>query len=298
VRAGTLNVRWFPHGRARRNEPGEGTNVGWLACIVAWLDLDVLAVQEFVQDLEGRRATAELLETLEAHTGSRWSAAFDECAAGGRQHVGFLWAERRVALDPVRTIAEINPTGTACGRSLRPGIAAYARFARTSPRRPSFDGWLLNVHLDSGTAARDHDHRVASLGALARLEPILGGDDADVIVLGDMNTMGCAGCEPAIDAPAELASLEGLLARGSPPLARLSSPVGCTEYYGSRAGVLDHVLVRRGLEELPRSAELEVHGPCARLACGRPNVAMRGYLDAISDHCPLVVSLRARDMDH
>ncbi len=89
ARIGSLNVRWFPRGRARRSEHAEGTDVAWLACLIAWLDVDVIAVQEFVSDLEGRRATADLLDLLRARTGSRWSAELDECAAG-RQHVGLL----------------------------------------------------------------------------------------------------------------------------------------------------------------------------------------------------------------
>src|SRR5690606_40904374 len=46
LRVGSWNVRWFPNGSADVRRHREASNVGWLACAIAALRLDVLAVQE------------------------------------------------------------------------------------------------------------------------------------------------------------------------------------------------------------------------------------------------------------
>ena len=117
-----------------------------------------------------------------------------------------------------------------------------------------------------------------------------------------VSLLAVAGAALLVCALGEVGGFAGVLAPifvgvGSIGLIAPNASAVAMEPFGARAGVLDHVLVRRGLEELHESAALEVHGPCARLACGRPDAATRGYLDVISDHCPLVVALRARDMD-
>lgn len=290
LRIGTWNIRWFPDGAAGDPHAERSTDVPWLGCAIASLDVDVLAVQEIVQHPRGRSAILALLEELERHTGHRWQARFDDCPDDGRQHLGFLFDTEAVTV-ATRHLPDLHPSGGGCDGRLRPGLGAFVR-ARTG-----VDLHLVTLHLDSGTGERDHRNRRASIdrlsGVLEALRPL--GLDRDLVVLGDLNTMGCARCEPPVDAAQELAALDAQLARTTPPMLRVPAALPCSEYHRGRGASLDHVLVRRGLEELPASARVEVHGPCAELRCGRS----RGHaaLDRLSDHCPLVLELDGADLD-
>jgi endonuclease/exonuclease/phosphatase family metal-dependent hydrolase len=283
-RIGSWNVRWFPLGSDSGKNLAEHTDVDWLACAIAQLDVDVLAVQEFLDNVEARNAQRDLLEKLDALTGGRHRLELDECAGGRRQHVGLLWNEARVTLDDVRSIAALNPKGSMCASSLRPGLGAHARFAEGS------DMHVISVHLDSGIEARDFEHRGRSVRALASLLPELRARDADVLVLGDYNAMGCSECAPAVTASDELAQLDSTL--GALTLHRLEHSLGnrCTHYYRGHAGVLDLAVATAPLKE--RVQEIRASGVCEALACERPK---RGETplawDVLSDHCPLVVQL-------
>jgi hypothetical protein len=174
-RIASWNVRWFPLGSDDGKNLAEHTDLDWLACAIAQLDVDVLAVQEFLDNAEARAARLDLIEKLDALTGGRHRIELDECAGGRRQHVGLLWNEARVTLDDVRSIAALNPKGAMCAASLRPGIGAHARFVDGT------DLHVISVHLDSGEEARDYEHRGRSVRALASLLPELRRRDADVL---------------------------------------------------------------------------------------------------------------------
>jgi endonuclease/exonuclease/phosphatase family metal-dependent hydrolase len=292
-RIGTWNVRWFPDGVAKAR-PDRGTDVDWLACAIAALDVDVLAVQEFKQDVRGRAALLDLRRRLDELTSGRWLDALDECPGSGFQHLGFLFDSSRVELHGARALAELNPGRSACDKSLRPGFGAYARF-RGGP-----DLSLVTVHLDSGVEQRDYDNRRASIAALARVVPAFAREhrDDDFLLLGDLNSMGCARCVPEVTAGEELARLDAQLAPLA--LARLPLPEGqaCTHYYRGKAGALDHIVARAGMRALGERARVEVHGPCRDLACGAsPRGDRVAAWQALSDHCPVVVELTAEDAD-
>jgi endonuclease/exonuclease/phosphatase family metal-dependent hydrolase len=293
-RIGTWNVRWFPYGTTGR-DLAHGTDLGWLACAIASLDVDVLAVQEFVQDPAGRGALLDLRARLDAITGGLWRAQLDDCPGNGFQHVGFLFDSERVQLHSPRELAALNPGKSACERSLRPGFGAYARFA-SGP-----DLHLIALHFDSGVSERDFTHRARSVAALGRVVPELADvePDPDLLLLGDFNTMGCKDCEPRVAADAEIERMDARL--GDFSLTRLTaSPPAqtCSQYYRGKAGTLDHIVARTGMEELLPDANVEVHGVCRELACGP--AAVGEDVDAwerLSDHCPLVIELRKRDRD-
>lgn len=284
-RIGTWNVRWFPLGSESGKNLADRTDLDWLACAIAQLDVDVLAVQEFLDNPEARAARLDLIEKLDALTGGRHRLELDECAGGRRQHVGLLWNEARVTLDEVRSIAALNPAGSMCASSLRPGLGAHARFEDGS------DLHVISVHLDSGEEPRDFGHRAVSVRALASLLPTLRARDADVLVLGDYNTMGCRECAPAVTASDELAQLDGTLRALA--LERLEHALGnrCTHYYRKRGGLLDLAVATAPLKERVRS--VQASGVCEALACERPK---RGETprawDVLSDHCPVIVQLQ------
>jgi hypothetical protein len=84
------------------------------------------------------------------------------------------------------------------------------------------------VHLDSGTALRDLEHRRA---ALSRLDEAVAGflsQDTDVIILGDVNTMGTGTAESVA---AELQHLTDTAAAEAPGFAHFAVVPQCTEYF-------------------------------------------------------------------
>jgi endonuclease/exonuclease/phosphatase family metal-dependent hydrolase len=297
ARIATWNLKWFPDGGpGRRPNPNsdEATDLDWLACAIAWLDVDVLVLQEIKLHAEARARMAKLRSDLDRQTGGRWQAEFDRCPIEAGQHVGFLFDERRVSADKWNTYASFNPHGQPCKDQLRPGFGGYFRF------RGGFDAQLIAAHLKSGGERRSLELREKSFqGALAAVAEAraLAADD-DVLVVGDLNTMGCPECSPPVSAGDELLRVEKLLDAGSSRLRRVEADGACTEYFQGRGALLDHFLVSPGLRELPREARARISGFCADAGCRvlGPQPMPRAH-QKLSDHCPVVLELEDKDLD-
>ncbi|MCZ7679261.1 MAG: endonuclease/exonuclease/phosphatase family protein [Sandaracinaceae bacterium] len=282
------NLRWFPDG-STGGPSATPTDVEWAACILATLRADVVALQEIVLSERGRAAVATLARRLGELTGGRFEARFDRCPRDGRQHVGWLVDVTRARILAEEQLDDVNPEG-GCSHHLRPGHALYLRFAR------GLDLSAVVVHLDSGQAPRDSAHRRASFRVIADAARRLSRArrDGDVLVLGDLNTMGCSDCAPRVDAAAELAALDAALA---PALRRVAARAACTELYHGEGTLLDHALSTVSSREVASGARVEVHGPCAQHRCHLPRGARPPMLDHLSDHCPIAIELDARDLD-
>jgi endonuclease/exonuclease/phosphatase family metal-dependent hydrolase len=293
VRIGTWNLRWFPDGRGGKPEPGKETDVRWMACTIAWMQVQALAVQEVLQNLRGRIAVDDLLDHLDRYTGGRWRAELDDCPDDGRQHVGLLFDSNRVRVEAIRSLPSINPGRNGCDRRLRPGFAAYLSFPGGA------DFHLLNVHLDSGVSGRDFYNRRKSWNAIGKAVEKMrkGGRDRDVVVLGDFNTMGCRKCAEEVPAEDEAGDLQKELGTGATGLRLLETTPGCTNYYRGRGFVLDQVLVSKDMLELARDPKARVKGICGQLECAKPGGGAVNALSRLSDHCPVVIEPVDEDLD-
>lgn len=293
VRLGSWNLRWFPDGKPGRGATAGGTDVAWLACAIAWLSVDVLAVQEVKAHPAARLKTQALIDELDALTSGKWRLELDDCKSGAIQHVGFLFNEARVKARLGRTYGALNPHGEACKDQLRPGYGAYFRFPG------GLDLHAVSVHLKSGTERRALDLRTRSLRALSTVlaEARAAEPDQDVMVLGDFNTMGCGRCRPEVSAERELE----LLARAAAPAKMVPVPaeIGCSHYFSGRGTLLDLVLVSDATRELPADARVAVSGVCGELRCrSLPAATPRpAAFAALSDHCPILIDLTDRDLD-
>jgi hypothetical protein len=291
ARVGTWNVRWYPDGvPGKRSKEGTATDLDWLACSIALLGVDVLAVQEFKTHPGAVAATAELTGTLDRLTGGHWRAELDECENVAGQHVGVLYDAARVQALGFATYGGINPHGIACKDQLRPGFGGYFRFPG------GLDLHLISVHLKSGGERRSLTLRQQSLAALpAAIEQAQQlAVDTDVVFAGDFNTMGCSRCSPKVTPAEELADVG--TRGGSGGRQRVPPTVACSEYYRGRAGLLDHFVVTRDLAEMPSGTRARAGGICGELACAR----LRASLPAqhhLSDHCPVVLELDDVDRD-
>ena len=293
LRAGTWNVRWFPKGCSPSEScPENATDLDWLACAITWMDVDLLAVEEILDDPGARTAIATVVAKLEA-TGEDWEVDLQACGPLKAQHVGFLWRSDRVTLTAFADVEELNGAASAggdpCSANLRPG-----RYAHAVGAGGGADFHVVAVHLDSGTRDRDYQNRRSAIDRLDQINvggtPILD-SEVDLLVLGDYNTMGRSE-PPQIPAALELELFEEELAPGF----RLATPqVVCTEYFNGQGGRLDHAVMSVGMQEAPRDAR--VSGYCAVRNCAAFTGSTPAAYEVLSDHCPVLVDLHNADLD-
>jgi endonuclease/exonuclease/phosphatase family metal-dependent hydrolase len=288
-RMATWNVRYFPDGSEHGPED-QPTDLDWLACAIALLDIDVLAVQEFKSNVRGKAAAEELLQKLRQRTKRSYRLELARCEPSEVQHPGLLYDERRVTAQHLRDIPELNPDDK-CTNAASPGFASYLSF-RGGP-----DFHLLVVHAYAGDGKREHAKRglfldalERSMGALTRVVP-----DPDIVVTGDFNTSGCKDCVPAIDSAAEARALSERIATFSSPLRRLPSSEACS-FGGEHPVLLDHFLVSSSFAEIPKDARVSVSGVCGASHCSAVFPKPKAE-QSLSDHCPLLLELEQRDLD-
>jgi endonuclease/exonuclease/phosphatase family metal-dependent hydrolase len=292
ARFASWNLHWFPDGKPGKSE--SGADLSWLACVLWWLNADVVALQEMKSTPLAQAAAEQLVSELNRLSGARYGLELDDCGTRVPQHVGLLWNRARVTATDVRVVGELNPSGEACGNQLRPGLAARLRFPG------GLDLEVVSAHFKSMADARSLELRRASFAALG---PLLGEvsqrtRDGDLLLLGDLNTMGCESCEPPVSARDELTQAERTLATGA--LRFVPAAAAGTHFHEGRASLLDHALVATGMRELPSAARTRVLGPCAEPATPSSPRARRAAKHArqlLSDHCPIVLDLSDTDLD-
>jgi endonuclease/exonuclease/phosphatase family metal-dependent hydrolase len=291
ARIGAWNLHWFPDGRPGDRPALEGADIAWLACGIAWMKLDVLAVEEIKRPPRGDAGLDALKRELDALTGGAWRSTLDDCPAASGQHVGLLHDSKRVTLVSSTTVGALNPRGAPCKDELRPGIAGYFRFPG------GLDLTVIGVHLKSGVEARAVEERARSFTAFAEAVASArrSASDADVLLLGDMNSMGCDECSPAISPGAELTRTDALLAGLGVPVTRVPAEPACSHHYKNRSTLLDWA-VRSDLAELPPKASVVVSGACGELGCDALSSALPSQT-RLSDHCPIWVELDDSDRD-
>jgi hypothetical protein len=281
LRLGAWNIEWFP----------DHTDVGWLACTLAWMNLDLLAVEEFRATPAAQAALAQLLGELGRLTGAEWRADFQTCGIVSSQHVGFLWNATRLRLvhaeDAWALNARAHGPADPCAGRLRPGRADD--FAPRDASMPPFRA--IAVHLKSGAKPEDAAERATALQRLS--EALAGNLHGRVAILGDFNSMGIG---TRVSPRAEVAALDVLATATAPGFALAHPTPACTEYYRGRGGELDHALVSRPLGKI-RPEETSVSGYCALAQCApiapwRLDQRPAAYR-ALSDHCPLVIGVDA-----
>jgi endonuclease/exonuclease/phosphatase family metal-dependent hydrolase len=294
ARIATWNVRWFPDGKPGKGGKGPGTDLDWLACTLAYLGVDAVALEEIKANDHARAAARQLLSSLNRLSGGDFRLELDDCPNRDAQHVGLLFDKRKVRVKGFVTVGALNPEGEPCKNNLRPGLAAHLQFPG------GLDFHLVAVHLKSGSNRRSFELRKrtwqaldAALAEVLRLDP-----DPDVIVAGDFNTMGCPSCSPSISPDDELAELDRAAEALPTPFRRVRADRACSEYSGRRATLLDHFVVTRATRELAPDVRARVGGMCAEAACAREPKRQRWAAElSLSDHCPVLLDLPDRDQD-
>jgi hypothetical protein len=148
LRVGTWNIRWFPRGcPSNRTCPDKSTDIPWLACTMAWMNMDLFAIQEILATPDAEFSLNSLRSELNRLTGGSWQVDLQSCGGTSDQHVGFLWNGSRVALLRLTDAWELNgaatgPTGSACAGNLRPGRYALAE---TPIPYSAPSSWVLGI---------------------------------------------------------------------------------------------------------------------------------------------------------
>jgi len=288
----SYNLRWFPDGKPGKRAGEHATDIEWLACALAASEVDLVLLQEIKTTARGKRALGDLVTALNRHTGGSFETRIDPCPIETSQHVGLLYDASRVRASQFQVYPSLNPHGEPCRDQLRPGFGGFFEFPG------GLDLHVVSVHFKSGQKRRDHELRLRSLdglGSAVALATSARRDD-DLLLGGDLNTMGCRHCSPEVSESEELELFKTRLASAAPPWVLVGSGQSCSEYHRGAGALLDHFLVSTGLATGVR--ESHVAGFCGDLGCQRfssrhPPAAY----ESLSDHCPVVLELPDRDDD-
>ena len=295
LRVGTWNIRWFPHGSPpdQADHATMPTDLEWLTCALVWMQMDILVIQESLTTTEARAEWDRVLTALEQRTGESWQWSVQSCGRPEGHHVGFLWNASRVTLSAFRSLWHFNSKATSaqnpCEGGLRPGH--YARVQ--SKHQPGADFHMIGLHLKSGPTVSAVEQRHAALNRIdTAVAPFLK-EDRDVIILGDLNTMGAGDRRSQ---RSELKYLRRMVAKEAPGFDDLVPEPRCTHYFHGRGDWLDHVLVAKDMSEM-RKRSARATGYCAVAGCRRIKGDYPPAYRRLSDHCPVIIEIDNRDLD-
>lgn len=296
LRLGTWNIRWFPDGEMtpRDNNQTLPTDTAWLACVIAWMDIDILAIQEIRTHSRAEEAWETIIDDLDARTGGTWELGLQGCGSSSSQHVGYLWNTNHVTLESQQDLWRFNAKATngsnACKNNRRPGHYALAKSASES----GADFHIITVHLKSGTQQASMESRKTSLQHIDQSVSQFLQADQDIVILGDFNTMGVMN---GTSAQVEISELTSTVAAENPGFTHLDIEPSCTEYYAGHGGWLDHVLTSQSMSEAA-NVTAKVTGYCAVHSCDRLDEDdMPAAYRSLSDHCPVIVDVVDQDLD-
>jgi predicted extracellular nuclease len=289
ARFASWNLHWFPDGKP--GSAGTGADLAWLACAVWWLDADVVAVQEVKQTPHADAALASMLAELNRISGGRYRAKLDDCGSRVPQHVGLIWNEARVKVSELGVVAALNPSGEACSKQWRPGLGARLRFPG------GLDLLTISGHFKSMSDARSLELRQASFAALPGIsrDNELKSRDPDLLLLGDLNTMGCETCSPPLTSQQEIAAVAQALQKNG--LRLVPADASGSHQHDGQATLLDHAVAAGRMRELDPQARSHVIGPCGAAAAALRRRSAKRVRQRLSDHCPIVLDLTDRDLD-
>jgi hypothetical protein len=292
-RIGTWNIRYFPDSQEQsQSDQEKATDVPWLACAIASLDVDVLAVQEFKTTDLAIQKQGELIQRLNELTSGDWQLQLAACNPAEVQHPGFLYDASRITGTNFREIPILNPNPV-CDNVASPGFGGYFKVAGG----PDFH--LISVHFTAGNSVEGIEGRDYSFSALQAVadEAIGLVADNDVFFTGDFNTSGCPDCSPEVSSAAEVAERGQEVAAMATPLTLLGASESCTRHVDNDPPLMDLFLVSQGSAEVPGESIAHVSGICEATACGRLRNWLEDARNRLSDHCPVLLDLGAQDDD-
>ncbi len=273
--------------------PGKNKDLSWLGCTLAWLNPDVLAIQEVNGESEPAATLESLAQELKRQTGENWAYVLQSCS--GRQMLGFLIRRDHYEIQANQTIWYLNSKAQseadACDR-LRPGLAVQVK-AKESPSAKDYAHQvvtLVNIHADAGNQDSDYESREilrANFSRLAEDESVVA-SDGRLVVLGDFNTIGRVdgiSSESEVELTAD--AFAGISTR---PLSLMTSSETCTYIWQNECIAIDHIAVDQNFPSL-NNTNAQSFGYCTitkQFGLEATSLASR---ENLSDHCPVVLDL-------
>lgn len=291
-RIATWNIRYFPDSiEGEQSDADKATDVAWLACAIASLDVDILVVQEFKNSDTALVKQQELITRLNELSGGDWQLQLDQCAPKEVQHPGFLFDGSRVSGEAFREIPSLNPEAV-CSNLISPGFAGYFSIEGG----PDFH--LIAVHGGTGASQPSFERRKLTTAALEAVvaDAYAVNPDLDLLFAGDFNSVGCESCDPSLSNQDEVAELGQSVAAFAPPLTLLPKTEACTRVADDMPEI-DHMIATASMAELPTDSQVHVSGICQEIACDRQVNWLEDAYDRLSDHCPLLLDLAELDDD-
>ncbi|MGK7884545.1 MAG: endonuclease/exonuclease/phosphatase family protein [Crocosphaera sp.] len=294
LRLASWNILWFPDGvPGNRNDSDQKTDLDWLSCTIAWMDVDVLAVQEIKTTSSANEAWKQVTSQLNQDTDGDWQVILNDCGSPTNQHNGFLYNANKVKPTQKQEVWQFNgrakDASESCKDNLRPGYMAYFEPITA----PGFDFYAVSVHSDSGRNDKDLTTRRTAIERIDEVTKDLANIDGDIIILGDFNTMGIEG---GITAQEEIKELENKVKTEIPGFRLLSLQPSCSYYFRKRPSRLDHILVSSDSKELINTQAIS-QGYCAINNCQRINGDLPSSARRLSDHCPIIADFSNSDID-
>ena len=293
LRLASWNIRWFPDGQPGSGDSNSKTDLDWLSCTIAWMDVDVLAVQEIKTTTGAIDAWDTVTRKLKNYTGDDWEVILNSCGDSNSQHLGFLYNKDKLKVSDRQEVWQYNGraegASNACQDNLRPGYLAYFE----SLTDDGFDFYAVSIHSDSGRRNKDLNTRQTAIERIDDVTAGLASIDGDFVILGDFNTMGIEG---GISAEEEIKELKDKVATEIPGFKLLAVQPSCTHYYQKKPGWLDHILVSQDTTEL-LADKASVQGYCALNSCNSLSGSLPQAAETLSDHCPIVVDFENSDSD-
>jgi len=297
LRLATWNLRSFPEGGQER-PTGLGadiqpTNLRWLACVLTWMNVDIVALQGLRTTPAAWDAWEMITDGLHAFTGDFWLLNTQVCSGVEAQQIGFLRNISRVGL--LRTQAlwslegrgEVTPSKL-CADKETSGLYTFLK----GVKREGVDFHLISLYLEDRQGFQDREQHQTVLSRLGgAIVPLLEHDD-DIVVLGTFDTLGQDGSATVVEKPE---TVHHLVKNELPGLTLIDTKPACTAYADGKAVHLDHVLVRQGMAEAPK-VEARVTGICALQACEDMDVLPPAYR-FLSAHCPVVYAISNHNQD-
>ena len=295
LRLGTWNLRWFPIGmpEAKPGDDSQRTDLEWLVCTIIWMKVDILAIQESLDTPDARHAWKKVTEMLQEKSGDTWRWSPQRCGQPDNHHIGYLWNTARVTLSHVDSLWQFNvnaeSSNNPCNGGLRPGHYAWVQ----SRKKDGVDFHLIALHLKSGPTVLAVEKRHRALNKIDKVILPLLEQDRDVVILGDLNTMGAGDWNSQ---RSELKSVRRQVAKEKPGFQDSPPTPQCTHYFRGRGTWLDHVIVAKDMREVTEVSP-RVTGYCAVAGCKRIEGDYPLAYRRLSDHCPVIFEIRNRDQD-
>ncbi|HWM86373.1 MAG TPA: endonuclease/exonuclease/phosphatase family protein [Kofleriaceae bacterium] len=244
------------------NFPADGNTPALVADLVTSLGIDLVAVEEIADE----EAFNELVELLPDHEGL---LSFHEYSPGNFQKVGYLYRADLMEVQPQDLLFEEDTF-----EFPRPPFQVAVTVPDAVGGPVEFTAIVL--HLKAGTATEDRQRRREAMVTLEQhVRGLVDGGSDKVVILGDYNEIltseaGRGVFAPFLDAP-ELYTVE------TDELAQ----TGAFSFVPSER-MLDHIVTTTGLDSELGASEAIIP---------RLDLEVDDYVDRVSDHLPVAISL-------